>query len=398
MKSAAEYEARLEEYGRAGMKEWYRLTNLPGIGRKRIEILRSAFDNIIELYELEKNIGKEKADEKLVKIFEEAGMTDTKAGIQTTVRTLLDEELRKKADIEYEKILHSDVRMVSVDSADYPEKLRDIFDVPYILYYKGSLPDKNKHTAAMVGARACSEYGRRMAKDIAHALAVNDVQIVSGFARGIDTAAHTGCLSAADGRTFAVFGSGINYCYPPENRFTYDEIIERGGGIISEYPPDMKPVPGFFPMRNRIISGLSDVVLVLEAGKKSGSLITADHAMEQGRTVMALPGRVTDSLSAGCNGLIREGAAVITGMEDIFFELGISPKEQDKFEVKKEKNQIELANAEKMLYSHLDFNPQGIDDLIRESKLSPEVVSGCLVRLELAGLAKRTGGMYVRGK
>lgn len=142
MKNAAEYEARLEEYGRAGMKEWYRLTNLPGIGRKRIEILRSAFDNINELYELEKNIGKEKADEKLVKIFEEAGMTDTKAGIQTTVRTLLDENLRKKADIEYEKILHSDVRMVSVDSADYPEKLRDIFDAPYILYYKGSLPDK----------------------------------------------------------------------------------------------------------------------------------------------------------------------------------------------------------------------------------------------------------------
>lgn len=396
MQNMDEYEARREEYGRDNLKEWYWLTSVPGIGQKRTAVLRTAFDNIAELYNIEKKIGKEKAVKHILGIFEEAGVRG--ANVQALAGMLLDENTKHKAALEYEKILNSDVRMVSVDSTGYPEKLKDIFDVPYILYYKGSLPDEGKKTASVVGARACSEYGRKMAKDISHTLAVNGVQIVSGFARGIDTAAHTGCLSAEDGRTFAVFGSGINYCYPPENRFTYDEIIERGGGIISEYPPDMKPSPGFFPMRNRIISGLSDVVLVIEAGDKSGSLITADHAIEQGRSVMALPGRVTDRLSAGCNGLIKQGAAVITSMEDIFFELGINKPKSGKNMAKNEKNQIELANPEKMLYSQLDFNPQGIDDLIRESGLAPDVVSGCLVRLELAGIAKRIGGMYVRGK
>ena len=222
------------------------------------------------------------------------------------------------------------------------------------------------------------------------------MQIVSGFARGIDTASHNGCLGVDGGRTFAVFGSGINYCYPPENRFTYDEIIQKGGGIISEYRPDTKPLSGFFPMRNRIISGLSDVVIVVEAGVKSGSLITADHSLEQGRTVMALPGRVTDVLSMGCNRLIRQGAAVITCMDDILFELGLS--EVQNYSVNIKNSQIKLAKPEKMLYSHLDFNPQSIDDLIRKSGVSFKEAAECLVRLELAGLAKRIGGMYVRGK
>ena len=396
MTENTEYEERQAEGERAHLMEWYWLTGLAGVGQRKIAALKAAFGDIRELYRLEKNVGREKALERLSGIFEAAGVNV--ANVQTLSETLLDENIKRKSSREYERLLHSEVRMASVDSENYPEKLKDIFDVPYILYYKGSLPDGQRKTAAMVGARACSEYGRRMAKEIAHALASGGVQIVSGFARGIDTAAHTGCLEAADGRTFAVFGSGINYCYPPENRFTYDEIIERGGGIISEYPPDTKPSPGFFPMRNRIISALSDVVLVIEAGNKSGSLITADHAVEQGRTVMALPGRATDRLSVGCNELIRQGAAIITGMEDIFFELGINEPKSDKNMAKNEKNQIELANPEKMLYSQLDFIPQGIDDLIRESKLAPDVVSGCLVRLELSGLAKRIGGMYVRGK
>ena len=374
------------------IRAWFWLTNLPGYGYKKLAALRAAVDDVWELYEIEESVGQEKAEEFLRQVF---SLSDIKYS-DAQIGAFFDRSLKRRLDKEFEGLAASDINMVCIDSSDYPEKLRDIFDAPYILYYRGRLPEQNHKTVAIVGARACSEYGRSMAKDIAAQLARYGVQIVSGFARGIDTASHNGCLGVDRGRTFAVFGSGINHCYPPENRFTYDEIIQKGGGIISEYRPDTKPLSGFFPMRNRIISGLSDVVIVVEAGVKSGSLITADHSLEQGRTVMALPGRVTDVLSMGCNRLIRQGAAVITCMDDILFELGLS--EVQNYSVNIKNSQIKLAKPEKMLYSHLDFNPQSIDDLIRKSGVSFKEAAECLVRLELAGLAKRIGGMYVRGK
>ncbi len=383
---------KFTRYAQAHIKEWYWLTNLPGFGYKKLSALRNGVDDVVELYKMEESIGRDEAEKFLKQTFEAAGVKYCEKDIEV----FFDGQLKDRLAIEYEKIAQSDVSMVSVDSAQYPEKLMDIFDAPYILYYRGNLPDSDTRAVAVVGARACSEYGRSMAKIIGRELALLGVQVVSGFARGIDTASHNGSLSVENGRTFAVFGSGINYCYPPENKFTYDEIIEKGGGIISEYPPGTKPSPGFFPMRNRIISGLSDVVIVVEAGIKSGSLITADHALEQGRTVMALPGRVTDRLSDGCNRLIRQGAAIISCMDDILFELGMTNEQKKPVNIKN--SQIQLAKPEKMLYSHLDFNPQSIDDLIRKSGIEPIEAAGCLVRLELSGMAKRIGGMYVRGK
>ena len=383
---------RMRQYADAHMKEWYWLTNLPGFGYKKLSALRNGVDGVARLYKLEESIGHDAAVEFLKQSFETAGVRYCEKDMEI----FFDEQLKGRLAMEYEKLAQSDVNMVSVDSAQYPEKLMDIFDVPYILYYRGSLPDSGTRTVAIVGARASSEHGRSMAKSIGRELALLGVQVISGFARGIDTASHNGSLSVDNGRTFAVFGSGINYCYPPENKFTYDEIIDKGGGISSEYPPGTKPSPGFFPMRNRIISGLSDVVIVVEAGIKSGSLITADHALEQGRTVMALPGRVTDRLSDGCNRLIRQGAAIISCMDDILFELGMSDEQKKSVNIKN--SQIQLAKPEKMLYSHLDFNPQSIDDLIRKSGIEPIEVAGCLVRLELSGMVKRIGGMYVRGK
>ena len=383
---------RREKYAECHMKEWYWLTNLPGFGYKKLSVLKNMCEDIGELYELEKNIGYDKADELLKQLFIASDMTWSKKEKDV----FFDGELRKIINMKYEKLVNSDVNMVSIESEEYPERLRDIFDAPYILYYRGTLPVNDRKTAAVVGARACSEYGRSMAKDIGRQLAECGVQVVSGFARGIDTASHNGSLSVEGGRTFAVFGCGINHCYPHENRFTYDEIIEKGGGIISEYPPDTKPLSGFFPMRNRIISGLSDIVIVVEAGNKSGSLITADHAAEQGRTVMALPGRVTDRLSVGCNGLIKQGAAMVSCMDDILFELGMSEAQKNTPDINF--SQIELAKPGKMLYSHLDFNPQSIDDLIHKSGMKQEEVTGWLVRLELSGMVKRVGGLYVRGK
>ena len=319
------------------IRAWFWLTNLPGYGYKKLAALRAAVDDVWELYEIEESVGQEKAEEFLRQVF---SLSDIKYS-DAQIGAFCDRSLKRRLDKEFEGLAASDINMVCIDSSDYPEKLRDIFDAPYILYYRGRLPEQNYKTVAIVGARACSEYGRSMAKDIAAQLARYGVQIVSGFARGIDTASHNGCLGVDGGRTFAVFGSGINHCYPPENRFTYDEIIQKGGGIISEYRPDTKPLSGFFPMRNRIISGLSDVVIVVEAGVKSGSLITADHSLEQGRTVMALPGRVTDALSMGCNRLIRQGAAVITCMDDILFELGLS--EVQNYSVNIKNSQIKLA-------------------------------------------------------
>lgn len=381
-----------EEYSKANIKEWHWLTNLPGFGYRKLAVLKNAADSVSDLYMLEDSIGHDKGEELLKNIFAGAGVRFDKKDMEV----FFDRELKDRLAMKYMELLSSDVNIASIDSEDYPEKLRDIFDAPYILYYRGNLPDSAKKSVAVVGARACSEYGRSMAKEISGQLAVRGVQVISGFARGIDTASHNGSLALDGGRTFAVFGCGINHCYPSENRFTYDEIIEKGGGIISEYPPDMKPSPGFFPMRNRIISGLSDVVIVVEAGIKSGSLITADHALEQGRTVMALPGRVTDRLSEGCNKLIHQGAGIIYCMDDILFELGLS--DTQKMSVNLKISQIELAKPEKMLYSHLDFSPQSIDDLVRKSGIGPDEAAACLVRLELAGMAKRIGGMYVRGK
>ena len=374
------------------IRAWFWLTNLPGYGYKKLAALRAAVDDVWELYEIEESAGREKAEEFLRQVF---SLSDIKYS-DAQIGAFFDRSLKRRLDKEFEGLAASDINMVCIDSSDYPEKLRDIFDAPYILYYRGTLPVNDRKTAAVVGARACSEYGRSMAKDIGRQLAECGVQVVSGFARGIDTASHNGSLSVEGGRTFAVFGCGINHCYPHENRFTYDEIIEKGGGIISEYPPDTKPLSGFFPMRNRIISGLSDIVIVVEAGNKSGSLITADHAAEQGRTVMALPGRVTDRLSVGCNGLIKQGAAMVSCMDDILFELGMSEAQKNTPDINF--SQIELAKPGKMLYSHLDFNPQSIDDLIHKSGMKQEEVTGWLVRLELSGRVKRVGGLYVRGK
>lgn len=367
---------------------WHWLTGLPGVGTRRIGILRKAGLDARTLYELPEKMGAGQAKAYLGEALK------GQRSIDNLVKFLLDPALKQTAYEAYESFKGQGISVTDIDSSDYPEILKDIFDPPYIIYYRGSLPKPEKKSAAIVGSRCCSEYGRTMAKRISAKLAARGVQIISGFARGIDTAAHNGCLSVG-GATFAVLGNGIKICYPPENRFTYDEVLNNGGGILSEFAPDTPPAPGLFPLRNRIISGLADLVLVVEAGEKSGALITADHALEQGRNVMALPGRVTERQSFGCNRLIRQGAAIISSMEDVFFELGM---EGDNITNKNKISEIELANPEKMLYSLLDFTPQNMDELISKSGFEPETVSAGLARLALLGLATEQGGCYLRGE
>ena len=220
---------------------------------------------------------------------------------------------------ERKKLEQKGVRFVSRIDPEFPEKLKDIPNAPFAIYVKGDLPDPALPSVAIVGARMCSEYGRYMARQFGRGLALSGVQVISGMARGIDGIAQGAALEAG-GKSFGILGCGVDICYPPENKAIYDAML-KNGGIISEYPPGMEPLANFFPMRNRIISALSDVLLVVEARQKSGTQITVDTALEQGREVLAVPGRVTDRLSDGCNYLISQGAGVATAVEDVLERL-----------------------------------------------------------------------------
>ena len=214
------------------------------------------------------------------------------------------------------------MRYIKKGEAEYPPQLLPFERMPAGLYVIGSLPDPGRKSVAIVGARACSAYGRTEAGRFARELAGAGVQIISGLAYGIDRCAHAGALEAG-GQTFAVLGCGADICYPRENLSLYEEIREKGG-IISEYMPGVPPAPWHFPIRNRIISGLADLVLVVEARLRSGSLITADYALEQGKSVWAVPGKNADPLSQGCNRLIAQGAGIALSPAYILEELGLT--------------------------------------------------------------------------
>ena len=290
----------------------------------------------------------------------------------------------------YERSCKKGIRFVPYFSPDYPEKLREIPDFPFALFVKGSLPDRVSKKAALVGARRCTPYGEKYAVEFAEKLASCGVEIISGLARGIDGMGQRGALMGG-GRTFAVLGSGPDICYPREHIGLYMDILEQGGGVLSEYPPGSPPLPYHFPARNRIISGLSDAVLVMEAGEKSGSLITVDLALEQGRDVYALPGPVNSSLSQGCNRLIQQGAGLLMSPEILLKEWGITPHGEPGQEGK---NKKVLESPEKLVYSCLGLYPKNIERISEETNLSQRELVGLLVSLELEGYAREVSKNY----
>lgn len=274
----------------------------------------------------------------------------------------------------------------------YPAKLKEIHDPPDGIYCMGSLPDPKRPTVAIVGARMCSPYGKNQALSFARTLSACGVQIISGLARGIDGYSHRGALEGGT-PTFAVMGCGLDHCYPPEHRNLQAEILKNGGGILSEYPICTPPLRAYFPQRNRIISALADLVLVVEAKEKSGSLITADCALEQGKTVYAVPGRVGDTLSLGCNRLIAQGAGIACSVECILEELHI-----DKTKGESNEKKISLASDLKLVYSVLDLSPKTMDQLSVELDMSISTLSELLLQLELDGYAKQLGpNSFIRG-
>ena len=254
-------------------------------------------------------------------------------------------EKRQEIQEEYEKLKERGIRFITPFDQEYPKGLQNIAAKPMGLYWKGRLPDRDYPVAAIVGARECTSYGGQIARFLGKELSSQGVQIVSGLASGVDGAGHMGALDAGK-PTYGVLGCGINICYPKENYKLY-EMMERTGGIVSEYGLGTRPRPGNFPMRNRIISGMSDIIIVVEAREKSGSLITAETALEQGKDVFAIPGRITDILSAGCNRLIQQGAFPLLEVGDILDYFGMTHGKMLRIQ---EKNQKGLAKKEKKVY------------------------------------------------
>lgn len=285
-----------------------------------------------------------------------------------------------------------EVELVSYwDNDRYPASLRRIPDPPALLYLRGQLPKRDMF--AIVGSRRASNRGRKVARDIARDLAEAGLTIVSGLARGIDTAAHQGCLDGG-APTVAVLGCGIDRIYPPENADLFRQII-RCGAVLSEYPPGAPPLAGHFPGRNRIISGLSLGVLIVEAAAGSGSLHTAEFALETGREVFAVPNPVDAPTSAGVNQLIKDGAHVVTESRDILDHL--HPGYRCKPAGRTAKEAEQLSAKQKNILNLLDFEPRHIDEILRNCGLTPPELSDILLHLELSGLVvQQPGGYYLR--
>ena len=272
----------------------------------------------------------------------------------------------------------------------YPKRLRDIYDPPALLYVRGELKKEDELAVAIVGSRKTSLYGRWITEKVSQELARYGVTIVSGMARGIDSVAHKGAISGG-GRTIAVLGCGVDVIYPSENRNLFHQIINQGA-ILSEFPMGSPPEGGHFPRRNRIISGLSIGVAVVQASAESGSLITAGYALEQGREVFAVPGNVGAEGSRGTNRLIKEGAKLVETSEDILEDILPQWTRERETIQKVEPPKRDLNEEEMALYQLLGETPVHIDVIIRESRFDPGRVSSLLLDLELKGLISQWPG------
>ena len=281
--------------------------------------------------------------------------------------------------------------LLTLHGEGYPRRLKAIYDPPPLLYVRGAVKAEDDFAIAIVGSRKTSTYGREITDKLSQDLARQGMTVVSGMARGIDSVAHQGALSA-NGRTLAVLGCGVDVIYPPENRRLYDEIIAHGA-VLSEFPMGSPPEGSHFPKRNRVISGLSLGVVVVQAGQKSGSLITASYALEQGRDVFAVPGNVGIHGSSGTNQLIKDGAKLVATSADILEEVIAQWKrEKDEDGAQEKKVTLVLSPDEKVVYDHLEEDPLHIDPLIRECQLDPGKVLSLLLGLELRGLVVQWPG------
>lgn len=392
--------------------EGFLLCSMRGIGAASIRKLIRETGSCTDIFRL--------PDQRLKELLGEKRAEYMKAG--------LEEKRKKAAERRYFWMREKGILFLPCWDESYPSRLRQLPDPPVCLYVKGKLPEEEKKAVAVIGARECSGYGREAARYFAFGLAKEGAVIVSGMARGVDGIAQTAALEAG-GMSVGVLGCGVDICYPPENAGLYERLAKEGC-LLSEYPPGVEPKPQLFPPRNRIISGLSDMVLVTEAREKSGTLITVDMALEQGREVFAVPGRITDCCSRGCNRLIRNGAGMAVSVPQLWSELrgihgGKAEDERNRGRGKETGNRqgktenppapgMEAAKTPaegtrqplgKRILKILDCDPVSLDEIQRRLTLEgsgmcpplPELMQE-LVLLCMEGKAGKRAGMYFAEK
>jgi len=354
------------------LKYWVALSHFPKFGPVRFNKIKKHFSDL-------ENAFKAPVAELI------------QAGIETNVA---EEFIAARTNINPDQLLEhlfkEGVKVITINDKSYPKLLAEIYAPPQLLYYKGQLKAEDEFALAVVGARKYTNYGKQVAEEVVQGLAHNNLTIISGLALGIDALAHLSALKAG-GRTIAVLGSGLDKqsIYPSANRYLADKIEASGGAIISEFPLGTPPLRHHFPQRNRIISGLALGTLIIEAGEKSGALITANYALEQNREVFTVPGSIYSPVSAGPNQLIKLGARAITSATDIIEALDLA---QVTTYIDNKKIVPESAEEEKIL-SHLTKEPIHINDLIRQTKLDIKVINSTLTIMEMKGMIKNLGNM-----
>jgi DNA processing protein len=353
---------------------WIAFNQVPGIGPARLAALIDVCGSV------------EAAWKAPIQRLKEAGLD--RRSLESVLAT------RRSLDLEaaWQRVVQSGARVYTWNDDDYPENLRQVPLSPPVIFVQGELVEEDRLAVALVGTRQASAYGREVARGLASELAHNGVTVVSGLALGIDATAHEAAIEAG-GRTLAVLGSGVDQIYPAKNRKMALALMQQGA-LISEYPLGTRPEASNFPPRNRIISGLSLAIVVVEAGQRSGALITAKFAAEQGRDVFAVPGSILQPSSAGCNALIQDGALPLLSINDLLEQLHL-----ERAAVQSEARQTIAADpTERLLLEHLSSEPVHLDEIVRLAAMPAAQVSGLLAMMELKGLVRQSGSMrYVKG-
>lgn len=345
------------------------LASIVGIGATRAETMLSETKSVEEIYRMNRSFYGRFVGDKVADVIEQS---------------------KKEWDVfkKYEQLKQDGILFYPSWHEEYPERLKSISKKPVGIYVKGKLPLEEQKAIAMIGTRNCTQYGSYIAKEFAQVLAKSKVEIISGMARGIDSISQKAALDVG-GNSYAVFGCGVDVCYPKSCQKLYEQLIEQGG-VISTYSPKTVPKPELFPPRNRIISGLCDAVLVVEASIKSGTMITVDMALEQGRDVYVIPGRLTDRTSDGCNQLIKQGASVVLSPEDLLKEL-----EMGWFVTTNVSNSFSFTKEEKKIWDILDFQPKSLQEILYETKeLSMKQIMDCLIQMCMKGSVLCIEGSY----
>jgi len=352
-----------------GIKYWVGFSIIPGIGRVKLVQLENYFGSLEDAWK--------------------ATPADLKhSGMDSgSIHAITSWQSKISLDMEMEKLDRYGVRVLTCHDQEYPSRLKEIYDYPPLLYVRGSLLPQDEWCLAVVGTRRATVYGRQVTEEVVADLARSRITIVSGLAKGIDSIAHHSALDAG-GRSIAVFACGLDIVYPSENANLARSIIQQGA-LISEYPLGTRPKPDNFPRRNRIMSGLSLGVLIVEAGDTSGAMITAHLALEQNREVFAIPGSILSPASRGTNHLIQEGAKLIRDYTDILEELNLM-NVAHQIEMKEV---VPSSETESLLLKQLGAEPTHIDEVCRSSSLPMSTVSSTLAMMELKGLVKQVGAM-----